>query len=114
MNLKRNWRISSRFRYVTGPLDTIPVSAAGDLDNDVFIPIRGSLFNARLDAFMMLDLRVDKRWVYDTWTLSLYLDIQNVTNRQNTEGLQFAYDYKTYDTVKGIPILPTFGLKGEF
>ncbi len=114
VNLKRNWRISSRFRYVTGPLDTIPASAAGDLDNDVFIPIRGSLFNARLDAFMMLDLRIDKRWVYDTWTLSLYLDIQNVTNRQNTEGLQFAYDYKTYETVKGIPVLPTFGLKGEF
>jgi hypothetical protein len=114
VNLKRNWRISSRFRYVTGPLDTLPTSAAGDLDNDVFIPIRGSLFNQRLDAFMMFDLRIDKRWVYDTWTLSLYLDIQNVTNRQNTEDLQFAYDYRTFDTVKGIPILPTFGLKGEF
>jgi hypothetical protein len=114
VNLKRNWRISSRFRYVTGPLDTIPTSAVGDLDNDVFIPIRGALFSSRLDAFMMFDLRIDKRWVYDTWTLSLYLDIQNVTNRQNTEGLQFAYDYRTFDKVNGIPILPTFGLKGEF
>ena len=114
VNLKRNWRISSRFRYVTGPLDTIPTGAAGDLDHDVFIPIRGALYNERLNAFMMLDLRIDKRWIYDTWTLSLYLDIQNVLNRQNVEGIQYAYDYKTSESIKGIPILPTFGLKGEF
>ncbi len=114
VNLPRNWRISTRYRYVTGPLDTVPVGAVGDLDHDVFIPIRGDLYNVRLNAFSMLDLRIDKRWLYDTWTLSLYLDIQNVLNRQNTEGLQFAYDYTTSETVKGLPILPTFGLKGEF
>jgi hypothetical protein len=114
VNLKRNWRISSRFRYVTGPLETVPTGAAGDLDHDVFIPIRGSLYNVRLNAFTMLDLRIDKRWIYDHWTLSLYLDIQNALNRQNTEGLQYSYDYKTTETVKGTPILPTFGLKGEF
>ncbi len=114
VNLKRNWRISSRFRYVTGPLDTIPIGAVGDLDNDVFIPIRGSLFNSRLDAFTMLDLRIDKKWIYESWSLSLYLDILNVLNRQNTEGLQFSYDYALSEPVKGFPILPTFGLKGEF
>ena len=114
VNLPRNWRISSRFRYVTGPLDTIPIGAAGDLDHDVFVPIRGSLFTARLDAFTMLDLRIDKRWLYDSWTLSLYLDIQNVLNHQNTEGLQYTYDYTSSEPVKGFPILPTFGLKGEF
>lgn len=114
VNLKRNWRISTRFRYVTGPLETVPQSAAGDLDNDVFIPIRGALFNERLDPFAMLDLRIDKRWVYDSWTLSLYLDILNVLNRQNVEGLQYSYDYTRSEPVRGFPVLPTFGLKGEF
>jgi hypothetical protein len=114
VNLKRNWRISSRFRYVTGPLETAPTTAIGDLDNDVFIPVRGALYNTRLDPFTMLDLRIDKRWIYDTWTLSLYLDILNVLNRQNTEGTQYSYDYSRSEPVKGFPILPTFGLKGEF
>ena len=114
VNLKRNWRISSRFRYVTGPLETAPTSAIGDLDNDVFIPVRGALYNTRLDPFTMLDLRIDKRWIYDTWTLSLYLDILNVLNHQNTEGTQYSYDYSKSEPVKGFPILPTFGLKGEF
>ena len=114
VDLARNWRISGRFRYVTGPIDTLPTGAVSDLDHDVFIPIRGDLYNVRLNAFSMLDLRIDKRWLYDAWTLSLYLDIQNVLNRQNSEGIQYSYDYQKTDTIKGIPILPTFGLKGEF
>lgn len=114
VNLPRQWRISSRFRYVTGPLDTIPAGAVGDIDNDVFIPIRGSFYNSRLSAFSSVDLRIDKKWVYDTWNLSLYLDILNTLNRRNQEGIQYSYDYTTSDTVAGIPILPTFGLKGEF
>ncbi len=114
VNLGNRWRISTRFRYVTGPLDTIPVGAVGDIDNDVFIPIRGGLFNTRLDAFSSLDLRIDKKWVYDTWNLSLYLDILNTLNRRNQEGIQYSYDYSRSQTVMGLPIIPTFGLKGEF
>ncbi|NDG85946.1 MAG: ligand-gated channel protein, partial [Proteobacteria bacterium] len=114
VNLSPDWRISGRFRYVTGPLQTLPQTAVGDLDNDVFIPVRGSLYNSRLDPFTMLDIRVDKTWIYDTWKLSLYLDILNVLSRQNVEGLQYSYDYSQSETVKGFPILPTFGLKGEF
>ena len=37
-------------------------------------------------AFHQLDLRIDKRWVYQSWMLNVYLDIQNVYNRANPEG----------------------------
>jgi hypothetical protein len=114
VDLPRKWRISARYRYVTGPLDTIPTGSTFDSDNDVYIPIRGSLFNVRQSAFSQLDIRFDKKWVYDTWTLSLYLDIQNFLNTKNAEGFQNSYDYRTREPVSGIPVLPTFGLKGEF
>ena len=113
-NFPENIRISGRIRYVTGPLTTPIASATDDVDNSIFIPTRGSLYSERLSAFSMVDLRIDKKWIYNTWTLSLYVDIQNILNHQNTEGVQYAYDYQTQDTVKGIPFLPTFGLKGEF
>lgn len=114
VELPRNWRLSARYRYVTGALDTVPTGAAEDLDHDTFIPIRGALFNTRLDAFTELDVRADKRWIYDTWILSLYLDIQNFLNHKNTEGIDYSYDYKQQEKITGIPMIPTFGLKGEF
>jgi hypothetical protein len=114
VELPRNWRISTRFRYVTGALTTPVNSGVYDSDNDVYIPIRGNVFSERLDAFMSLDLRADKRWVYDRWVLSLYIDIQNALNRSNPESVQYSYDYTTKSNVAGLPIVPTIGLKGEF
>lgn len=114
VNLPKNWRISARFRYVTGPLETVPLGGVADLDNDVYLPIRGALNTQRLAPFAMLDLRADKKWVYDKWTLTMYLDIINALNRSNPENTSYSYDYRTSQTTGGIPILPTFGLKGEF
>jgi hypothetical protein len=40
-----------------------------------------SRFNEkRLDAFHQLDVRVDKSYFFDKWSLMLYLDIQNIYN----------------------------------
>ena len=64
--------------------------------------------------FMQLDFRVDRKFVYRDWILSAYFDIQNATNRSNSEGLNYNYDYSDSKVTSGIPVLPTFGLKGEF
>ena len=114
VELPKNWRLSARFRYVTGALTTPISSGVFDADNDTYIPIRGTSFSERLGAFSSLDLRADKKWVYDTWVLSLYVDIQNALNRANAESVQYSYDYKTKVDVAGLPIIPTIGLKGEF
>lgn len=114
VQLPRNWSISTRFRYSTGVPVTPVLGGYYDADNDVYIPIRGNYFSDRLPAFMELDLRFDKKWAFDTWILSLYLDILNVTNRQNQELLIYSYNYSQTASVQGLPILPTFGLKGEF
>jgi hypothetical protein len=114
VDLPKNWRISARFRYVTGPLTTPIASGVYDSDNDVFIPIRGSSYSQRLDSFSSLDIRFDKRWIYERWVLSLYIDIQNALNRSNTESVQYSYDFASKVNIAGLPILPTIGLKGEF
>ncbi len=114
MRLPREWTLASRVRYVTGNRASIPVDSVFDADNDVYIPIRGQAFNARLNPFFSVDLRADKRWIYDEWILSLYIDIQNIFNIQNPEQLQFSYDYRSNQVVTGLPIIPTFGIKGEF
>ncbi len=114
VELGRNWKLSSRFRYATGNPKTPIEGGILDADNDVYVPIRGPYFSTRLSSFYQLDLRVDKKWAFDTWILSLYLDVQNATNRKNPEALVYAYDYSRAATIDGLPIIPTFGLKGEF
>jgi hypothetical protein len=38
------------------------------------------LNSERLPAYHQLDLRVDKVWYFQKWSLNLYLDIQNIYN----------------------------------
>ncbi len=114
VNLPRNWRLSTRFRFVTGNPYTPIVASSYDTDNGVYIPQRGAYYSERLDPFFQWDFRVDKRWIFQSWILSLYLDVQNVTNRGNPEGIQYAYDYSSFTTINGLPVIPSLGLKGEF
>jgi len=87
--LKKNWRIGFKWRYVGGlpytPYDLATSAniqawnASGQPYNDF------SQLNAeRFDAFHQLDLRIDKNFFYKKWSLMLYLDIQNAYNFKNT------------------------------
>lgn len=114
INLPRNWRISSRLRYVTGNPITPVTGAVFDSDHNVYVPVRGPLFSDRNPDFFQWDVRVDKKWVFNQWMLSLYLDVQNATHRKNVEGVQYAYDYSSSVATNGLPVIPTLGVKGEF
>lgn len=114
VNFGKNWRLSTRVRYVTGNPYTPIVAASFDADHGVFTPERGEYFGARVADFFQWDVRLDKKWIYERWILSLYLDVQNATNRRNQENVEYAYDYGSLVTSSGLPILPALGLKGEF
>jgi hypothetical protein len=109
-----SWRYGARLRYVTGDPYTPVVGSFFDADNDVHIPLRGPLYSERNGDFFQMDLRIDRQWIYDTWILSAYLDVQNLTNAKNQEGLTYSYDYSQKQIISGIPVLPTLGVKGEF
>lgn len=112
--LDNNWKVASRFRYVTGNPVTPVVASTFDADNDVYIPTRGGLYSERYKDFYQLDLRIDKKWVSDQEIWTLYLDIQNVLNTKNPESIEYSYNYSQKDYISGLPFLPAFGVKGEF
>ncbi len=109
-----HWNFGTRLRYVTGTPYTPIVGSVYDADNDVYIPRRGEIFSGRNPNFFQWDARVDRKWVFDTWILSGYLDIQNLTNSQNQEGVTYSYDYSEKKSITGLPLLPSIGMKGEF
>jgi TonB family protein len=112
--LPKNWEIGTRFRYVTGQLYTPVSRAVFDSDADTYSPINAPVNSARIDAFHQLDIRIDKRWIYETWMLDAYLDIQNVYSQKNVTGVEYSYDYSKKVPQVGLPIIPVLGLRGEF
>ncbi|MFC1611752.1 TonB-dependent receptor plug domain-containing protein, partial [Myxococcota bacterium] len=112
--LPANWEIGARWRYVTGNLDTPVVGGVLDSDADTYEPIIGRSNSRRVAPFHQLDVRVDKRWIFDNWMLTVYLDVQNVYYRTNEEGLDYNFDYTEQAVQGGLPILAIFGVRGEF
>jgi CarboxypepD_reg-like domain len=109
-----NWKVSGRYRYVTGNPNTPIVGAIFDADNEVYYPQRGKIYSERNKDFQQLDLRFDKKFILDTEIWSFYFDIQNVLNIKNPEGYQYSYDYKQKIEVTGLPTVPAIGVRGEF
>ena len=108
------WELSSRFRLVSGnPLAPV-TGAVFNADSGSFVADRGNFGDARNPAFLQLDARAQYTWTFTYWQLSLYLDVQNVTNHVNEEIHLYDYRFREQGSISGIPILPTFGLKGKF
>jgi hypothetical protein len=79
-----------------------------------YFPLQGELGSTRGSTFHQLDVRAEKQWTFESWRLSTYLDVQNVYNASNPEATLWDYRYRESAPLRGLPILPTFGLKGEF
>ena len=112
--LPRNWQVGARFRLVSGnPQDPI-VGAVYNASTSEYDPIFGKPNSGRDAPFHQLDIRVDKRWVYQGWMLNMYLDLQNVYNRQNPEGLMYNFNYRQSKPQSGLPLLSILGIRAEY
>lgn len=111
--LARNWTLGGRFRFVSGNPRTPVVGSVVNATADRYEPLFGAVNSARNPSFHQLDLRIDKRWVFDRWILTTYLDVQNVYNHRYAEGLSYSYDYSQSKPQSGLPILTIFGVRGE-
>jgi TonB family protein len=113
--LGHGWEFGARFRLVSGNMYT--PSTYGFYDENagsqLSVPSYPA-FNSRLPMFEQLDLRVDKTWQFVHWKLGAYLDVMNVYNRGNVEGVTYNYNYTQQTTVTGIPFLPNLGLRADF
>ncbi|WP_240359090.1 TonB family protein [Pyxidicoccus trucidator] len=114
--LGNGWELGGRFRYTTGR-PTTPLNHTYDLyqsDRNRFDGTYGPYASARTAGFHQLDMRLDKSWQFQSWTLGAYLDVQNLYNQENVEFVFNDYRQRQEYEVPGIPILPVVGVKGSF
>jgi TonB family protein len=108
------WELGARFRLTTGGPTTPKIGATFDADTESYRAINGEAGSARLGTFHQLDVRVDKTWLFNRWSLGVYVDVQNIYNAKNAEFVQDDYRFRTQGVVAGLPILPVLGIKGSY
>jgi outer membrane receptor for ferrienterochelin and colicin len=134
-DLKKNWRVGGRWRFVGGlpytPWD-LEKSAIIDVWNLTGAPSLDytKLNTERFSAFHQLDIRVDKAYYLNNITMKFYIDIQNLYNFQAEQqdiivrevdgnGNYLTTDNGTKYVLKSVKntsgtVLPTIGIILEF
>ncbi|HPD96673.1 MAG TPA: TonB-dependent receptor, partial [Tenuifilaceae bacterium] len=89
-DFNKGWTMGFKWRYVGGApyspynLDLSRIIEIWDVNHQAVIDY--TKYNTlRYKAFHQLDLRIDKMFYYRKWTLSMYIDIQNVYNFKGDE-----------------------------
>jgi len=103
-----------RYRFASANPETPNLGSLFDSRTGTYIPIPGAPFSERPPPFWQLDVRADYKILRPGWRLQLYLDLQNATSRQNIEGVSYNTDYTEQEYSYGLPLIPSFGIKGVF
>lgn len=130
-DFKNNWRTGLKWRFVGGlpytpyDLETSANIEAWDVKGGPYLDY-SQLNGLRSGSFHQLDVRIDKNFFFEKWSLMLYLDIQNLYNfkfkgqddivrEKNPDGsFKTTNNGKDY-VLKSIPnesgtVLPTLGI----
>ena len=132
---KNNWRAGFKWRLVGGlpytpyDLETSANIQAWDANGQPYFDY-SRMNTLRYESFHQLDVRVDKNFFFDQWSLMLYVDIQNLYNFKN-KGQDYIVRGKNPDgtfqtttngqdyVLESIPnasgtVLPTIGIMVKF
>ncbi len=115
--LLAGWRPSSRLelsgkvRASSGILTT-PFVLDGDLAGTP--DFARYLSGPRLPSVWALDLRADRRWSFRRTQLTVYLDIQNVTGRENAVRNEWNLRTRMVELDRSIGRLPSIGVTFDF
>jgi TonB family protein len=112
--LGRGWDLGARFRYTTGFPRTPVIDSFYDVANAQYDPIFGAHNSIRIPSFYQLDARIERSFVYRRLKVNVFLDVQNITNRQNPEEIIYNYNFTQRAYITGFPTLAVLGARLEF
>ncbi|MCK9452395.1 MAG: TonB-dependent receptor [Bacteroidales bacterium] len=134
-NFKRNWIAGIKWRFDGGlpftpyDMDKSALIAAWDAQGGPYLDF-GRLNQLRLKPYHQLDVRVDKKYFFEKWSLMVYVDIQNLYNfkaelqdnlvrEKDANGNIITVDNNSKYLLRGIEntsgtVLPSVGIMVEF
>ena len=113
-DLGKGFDVGVRGRYATGYPRTPVIGSYFDSRTATYQPLLGAKNSMRIPEFVQVDVRASKRFKLEHSSIEVYLDVQNVTNRDNPEEIAYNADYTQKRYIQGLPLLPVFGAKWQF
>ncbi len=125
----KKWKLSTTTKFGTG-LPATPLigtsryqidnasdgyGGGGDpdpIDEYDYAPINGAYNSDRLPLFFNMDVKLTMPFFWDNW--SMYIQIINAFSYTNVESYTYSKDYSKRKEVKGLPLIPIFGIRAEF
>lgn len=120
------WKIGAKYRFQSGDAFTPLLGVALDPDTGAPLPTFGEPFSERLKAYHRLDIRLEKQARYGFGDVLYYVDILNVTDRENAANRSFPLRNTIIpsnginaptilpDDEEGIPFFIAFGVNFSF
>jgi len=100
------WEVAAKFRFVSGRPFT-PFNPDGSQSPALYNTVR-------VRPNHSLDVRVDRRWQFESWTLTTYVDIQNIYNRKPVDVPRYNTATHQVETYDSIGLLPSIGVSAAF
>jgi hypothetical protein len=116
--LTQVWQVGFKWRYQSGQLVTPIIGAEDANDPDypgLYDPIYADINSERLSDYHRLDIRADRSFTYDDWSMDLYVEVLNVYGQENVVGYSYKNaDYSERENQTDLPTIPSFGIKAIF
>jgi TonB family protein len=112
--LGHGWDVGTRFRYTTGFPRTPVANVYQDSITGQYNPLPGPYNAIRIPSFYQLDARIERSFVYKRVKINVFLDVQNLTDRQNPEEIIYNYNFQVKSYITGFPTLAVLGARLEF
>ncbi|MFC1565628.1 TonB-dependent receptor domain-containing protein [Candidatus Neomarinimicrobiota bacterium] len=109
------WEIAGKFRYFTGvPYSPVYRPSDNPIRTGYIQNIPEQYLDNRTDAGHHLDIRVDRYFNFPSWTLIVYMDIQNIYNYKIPQRPTYDFWDDSIINSSSIGILPSIGISAEF
>lgn len=113
-DLGAGFEVGIRGRVASGYPRTPVTGAFYDARKNGYEPILGAYNSTRIPLFWQIDARATKRFSINETELEIYLDVQNVLNRENPEEIAYSPTFTDQRYILGLPLLPVLGARWSF
>lgn len=113
--LNAAWEFSAKFRVASGaPYTPVYDPARNPLRPGTVQNLPEEYLSERLGVSHQLDVRADRRWNFESWSMIAFLDVQNVYNFASPTRPRWDFAEGKVESRNSIALLPSVGLTAEF
>ena len=110
---RSEWDFGIRYRYASGMPYFQPMSSVYMASTDTYLPMYENEPTGRLSDYQKIDLHVAKRWLFQRWELTTYMELWYVPAKSNYLYSIYNFDYSQSQSVVGPPFVPLIGARLE-